>query len=436
MGFPTGQAEWMRELAAQDWVQAIRADGHRNLMAIAQTVSAWAGWESLESRPTWVELMQRSGLARRSVARWLLELRLRGWLELLEQGSTPQTRPMALSHMEGNRAALYGLRLPLDPKQALIPGQRGLAAAGQESDGGRAGSEGSVGLNGTLPWSFRSLVERSKSGSSRATKPVDKSSRHDPDQRNNKATALRAGPEAERIPGLSIMVPVSGYEMLACADDLRRQHLLFGRCSRRLVRHLCRPLWRSGWCNRDILHAIDYRPSMFGPVSGMLVAPDHIVSPTQFIRSRLAAWKTPDGAILPGWWTSRVGTAAAHAHSRELVRSRHGRVGVRLLRAGERTLSAERIAEHGRAARTPDRTATAQTTTAQGSRPTSRAARDRRRADLVAQARAELTCGDHRVGTGSTSWPVAEPAGATVYDRALARARAEGSSVLGRPRFR
>jgi hypothetical protein len=83
---------------------------------------------------------------------------------------------------------------------------------------------------------------------------------------------------------LLIMVPVSRYAMLACADELRRRRpTVFGRCSRRLVRALCRPYWQAGWCNRDILHALDYRPSMFSPLGRELAIPDRLASPRQLI---------------------------------------------------------------------------------------------------------------------------------------------------------
>ena len=442
VGYPGGQSEWLRELGAQGWVQAIRGDGHRNLMTIARTVMVWTVWETLESRPTWAELMTSSGLSARSVARWLLELRLHGWLELLERGSTPQTRPMALAHLEGNRAAVYGLRLPLTPERALaVAGEllvTELATALEELPAGpaagREGGEpaGPVDVNGTPSWSFRSLKERSKGGFSRASELVDNSGRNCPDREKGRMTALRAGSE-EEVPDLLIMVPVSGYEMLACADDLRRRHLLAGRCSRRLVRQLCRPLWRAGWCNRDVLHALDYRPSMFGQPCRPLVAPDHVVSPAQFIRSRFGAWRGPDGTIRPGYWTSRADTAAGRA--RELVRSRHGRAGVRLLRAGEQALSAERIAEHGRAARTPTPNARPAAGTS-GAGQSRVADRDGRRAELVARARAEQARTVGQSGTPTQEWTGHSDASGTAYDRALTRARAEARSAPDRRRRR
>ena len=142
-------------------------------------------------------------------------------------------------------------------------------------------------------------------------------------------------------------MPTSRFAMLIAADWLRHRLPVFASCSRKLVRHLCRPYWRAGWCNRDIVHAMDHRPGLFNQTAGVpLICPKHIAAPKAFIRSRLAAWQTPEGAILPGYWTFRVADAAATKAARRLIAARHGQAGAALLRPGEHTLTAQRIAEH------------------------------------------------------------------------------------------
>lgn len=54
---------------------------------------------------------------------------------------------------------------------------------------------------------------------------------------------------------------------------------------------------QAGWCNRDIVHAMDHRPGLFGQTPEVLICPEHIAAPTAFIASHLAAWRTPEGAI-------------------------------------------------------------------------------------------------------------------------------------------
>ncbi|HEX9334556.1 MAG TPA: hypothetical protein VF892_01675, partial [Pseudonocardiaceae bacterium] len=117
---PRDQQHWVRALRRQAWVQNVRAHGRRNLLKVAGLVALYAEWDTLESRPTWVKLAERARVHERTVARWLQELRVHGWLAHIERGSTPATRPMVLvGIVEGNRAAVYGLRIPLTPEEAL-----------------------------------------------------------------------------------------------------------------------------------------------------------------------------------------------------------------------------------------------------------------------------------------------------------------------------
>jgi hypothetical protein len=172
-------------------------------------------------------------------------------------------------------------------------------------------------------------------------------------QDKGKRSALRAGGlDEEKSPDWSTRVPTSRFEMLVAADWLRREHPIFARLSRFAVRALCRPYWRAGWVNRDVLWALDRRPSVFDQPVGVLVCPGRVVSPTLFLRSRLRAWRR-DGVILPGHWSARANDVVAVRAARRQVADRHGRAGARLLRAGEAGLSAQRIAEHGRASRPP-----------------------------------------------------------------------------------
>ena len=173
------------------------------------------------------------------------------------------------------------------------------------------------------------------------------------EKKNNQQTALRAGLDKKTSPDWETTVPTSRFSMLVAADWLRRRLPVFTRCSRKLIRHLCKPYWRAGWCNRDIVHAMDHRPGLFHQTAGVLISPEHTAAPQAFIASRLRAWRTPEGAILPGHWTSRRTDAAATKAARAQVVARHGHAGAALLRPGERCLTAGHITEHGRAVRPP-----------------------------------------------------------------------------------
>lgn len=116
---PRDQAHWLRTVRRAAWVQDIRIDGQAHLLRICRVLALHADWRTLETRPTWDVLTAKTGLHEKSVARWLQELRVRGHLAHIERGSTPATRPASLAHLEGNRAAVYGLRIPLSPAEAV-----------------------------------------------------------------------------------------------------------------------------------------------------------------------------------------------------------------------------------------------------------------------------------------------------------------------------
>jgi len=395
---PRNQGHWLSALRRQDWVHQIRADGRANLLAVARLVALSASWQTLESRPTWERLVARSGLSERTVARWLQELRVRGWLAHLEHGSTPAHRPSVLAHLSGNRAAVYGLRIPLTPQEALhqaaehlvaqlgdhliapalklgpdahfvpessvssarIPAEPAPATPAtvsadtshsDHSDQPKPEIPGKT--NGSPSWSGFSETNSFVGGFSRARKPVDNSVHNPSDAGKPQLTALRAGLDNRGGPDWATTVPTSRFAMLIAADWLRHRLPVFARCSRKLLRHLCKPYWHAGWTNRDIVHAMDHRPGLFGQPTGVLISPERIAAPKAFIASRLAAWRTPDGTILPGYWTSRVADVAAAHAARRKIAEHHGRLGAALLEPGEDVLTAQRIIDYGRMARPP-----------------------------------------------------------------------------------
>ncbi|MGH7743878.1 MAG: hypothetical protein ACREQ5_03545, partial [Candidatus Dormibacteria bacterium] len=382
---PRDQWHWLSALRRQTWVDQIRADGRANVLAVARLVALHAGWDTLESRPTWAKLIARSGLSERTVARWLQELRVRGWLAHLEHGSTPAHRPMVLAQLAGNRAAVYGLRIPLTPEEALnraleqllarlvdhltehattdtapedpqrppaaaplapLADDQPAAAALVSATSGPRSAAGSTqpnrpqqdhsrvpgDRNGSPTGSCSVFKESGVGGFTRASEPVDnsatnpaKSSAGTPTTRQR--TALRAGSDEGSGPDWATTVPTSKFAALIAADWLRRRLPVFALCSRKLVRHLCRPYWSAGWCNRDIVHAMDHRPGVFGQVPGVLISPGRVAAPRVFIASRLTAWRDPDGAILPGHYSARLAGAAAATAARARVAACHGRTG-------------------------------------------------------------------------------------------------------------
>lgn len=474
---PRDQRHWLRCLRRQDWVRGLRADARGNLLRVARVLACYADWETLDSRPTWDKLVERTGLAERTVARWLQELRVRGWLAHLERGSTPMTRPMPLAHLDGNRAALYGLRIPVTPEQALqiaaeslsneveaqlraVADGRSMAGlgpvhaaaelvAGERPEQGEPSSSDEI--TGSPPYSPRSLKEaRNVSGFSRTRDVVDNFSTNPSPAGRSQSGALRARSDHSEWLDFAVTVPTSEAQMLAAAAWLRRRLPVFAQLTVRGVRAACRPFWAAGWSNLDIVHAMDHRPGVFGQVSGVQIySDDRVALPFKFIRSRLNAWRRPDKSILPGHHRVKV---AQHA-ARQRIRARHGRAGVRLLRADEQSLSAKRVAEFGRrvaaelqpeqsprqrtsvpsssadsraAAHAALRAAAAQKAAAAQRRRAEHEATMARYAEPIAKARAELAARTRPDPTALSNSADQDLSADERYERALRRARAEG----------
>jgi hypothetical protein len=385
--YPDSQRQWLAALRRADWVGEIRVDGQRNLLAIARHLMLAAGWETLESMPGWDTLMAKTGLGETTIQRWVQELKLRGWIVVLETGSTPLTRPMALALPdgtvlsrldEGNRRAVYALRIPLSPDEALrwaadaIATEAlwegahlaaGLGAGGQQetleilpATGSEQAGPGVVGdKKGRPTWSFPCREKTQVGGYAREGAAVDNSGPKATSPRgiNDTTDALRARSDEEQGPNWAIKVPTSGFEMLVSAGWLRHRLPAFARLTRKAVRALCRPFWAAGWSNLDIVHAMDHLPAAFGARAGTLIGrgPGEHLDPVQawwWIRTRLDAWRDADGQVRRGYYQTRGRRRAMRA----AVAARYGRAGLAVLPdvdlAADPVLTAEKVAEFGR----------------------------------------------------------------------------------------
>jgi len=327
--YPDSQRQWLAALRRADWVGEIRVDGQRNLLAIARHLMLAATWETLESMPGWDTLMAKTGLGETTTQRWVQELKLRGWIVVLETGSTPLTRPMALALPdgtvlsrldEGNRRAVYALRIPLSPNEALrwaadaiaaealwggAQPAAVLAAGGQQetleilpATGSEQVGPGVVGdKKGRPTWSFPCREKTQVGGYAREGAAVDNSGPRAAGSWgiNDTTDALRARLDEEQGPNWAVKVPTSGFEMLVAAGWLRHRLPVFARLTRRAVRALCRPFWAAGWSNLDIVHAMDHLPAAFGARAGALIGrgPGEHLDPVQawwWVRTRLDAF--------------------------------------------------------------------------------------------------------------------------------------------------
>lgn len=386
---PDGQREWLERLETDPLVARRNAPTRRRLLALARELAYRAGWETHTSWPTWARLQATTGWARSTMAGWLRELRLHGWLATVEHGSTPHTRPMARAHVEGNRAATYALRVPLPADTTTSPTPR-------------PNSNSTTAVPSTVhkTWTPTSSFPQEKnswiSGSSRARGVFH--NRADQRAADQAIEALRARTNEEGSVDFAVRVPATKGQMLAAAAQLRRSHAILARLSPKAIRTEARPYWHAGWTNLDVLHALAYRPS--ATVALPTMRAEAIWHPAAWMHARLAAWRGPRGRVLPG--------LTQQQHTRSTVRARHGHGALAALPTNARMLTSTDVREHAR-----KQTQQATATIARNHRR-DRAERLRRPRPATAAASAEQRQAAHQ--HWHTSQPTAQPTGDPAHD--------------------
>ena len=466
---PYDQLEWLDRLAGEQWVQLLRRDCRGRLLRMVRELALTADWNSWESWPGWDQLMEVSGWARSTLAGWLRQLRLLGWLAVIESGSTPQFRPLALAHVEGNRRAVYALRVPLRrgeqrPESSLVRQELAVPLAEHGAAwrsfpagvGTRSHQRGCrvVDKTWTPTWSFDFSCSVGRWVSSHGKDFFHNSQVNA--QISGKTKALRDRLDNKWL-AFADRVPTSGAQMLAAAAELRRQHPVLALLSIRAGRALCRPYWRAGWTNNDVLHALEYRPTSWSTLPAMSLT--KIVAPYRWAQSRLSAWHTESGQVLPGH-TRANRDRRTHGH---VLTTRHGRAAVAALPAGATQLHPGDIRRYGRgqvnaAVETFRRRRTAELAAVRAAiRPPEQVASPQHRSRMSAEIRAqrkhrrtprtdlhERLLTQARAATAKrqcqaepeTTWTPSKLAETPQerHELALARARAEGHVPLNRRR--
>jgi hypothetical protein len=263
------QAAFVRAVAEHSDTVALRAHARENLTRLAWVLSSMASWESLTVRPTWPVLQARTGLSRRSVARWLAWLRARGLLGIVESGTTPRFVPMALAVGTGNRASVYVLCVP-----QTVPPEPRRGSGTQET-----GTPTLLGLEVKNPYSRARANQR----------PADP-----PNQRKERKERSK---EMERPGWPRTQIARTKTDRLALAETLQAHALALRPLSARALRSLLRP-WIArpelGWTLAWLLHALDRTP---GGSPYTYTAP--VRAPAGWLRHRLSAWIDRHGQPLP-----------------------------------------------------------------------------------------------------------------------------------------
>lgn len=116
---PATAAAWLARVFEHPDFDLVRPDGRENLQALVGLLASATHAESRTTMPQWKHLQANSGLSKRTVARWLLWLRLRGLLAVVV---TPATRSRAkVLDNDHNDGAVYALCVPTRPAYGLVP---------------------------------------------------------------------------------------------------------------------------------------------------------------------------------------------------------------------------------------------------------------------------------------------------------------------------
>jgi len=276
--------------------ELLRADARETMLAIAYTLGGSADPGTLRTRPTLARCMQVSGKSLRTVQRWCRWLEARGFLLILETGTTPRFRPAILRRgQQGNLAREWRLVVP-----AVQESGTPWVVLWASPPRGRAGQARSgPSLRSGLP--FRPVRE--------------------PETSRLAGSLVRANPK----PSPAGRGPTRA-EMLSAAEWLRHQSLTLRRISARMLRHLLRPFWRAGWTARDVLRAVDFLPSGWPHA-----CTDRVRDPAAWVRWRLSHWLSRGGLPLASHGQELAAAAARHRARQDSLRR-------------QRALAAERAA--------------------------------------------------------------------------------------------
>ncbi len=284
------QAAFYPAVAEHPDTAALRAHARENLTRLSWVLSSMACWEDRTVRPTWSVLQARTGLSRRSVARWLAWLRSRGLLGIVEAGTTPRFAPMALAAGARNRASVYVLCVPQTAR-----GEPRRVGTAQET-----GTPTLLGLEVKAPYPR-----------ARANRPPANPSAQPKERSKNEA----------RPDWSPTMITRSRADRLALAEALRAHALALRPLSGRALRSLLRP-WTGrpelGWTLNWVLHALDHTPDGQPRTH---TAP--VRAPDGWLRHRLSAWLDEHGQPLPS--PSVAAAAAEQTRRAEAARRRAGR---------------------------------------------------------------------------------------------------------------
>ncbi|MEU4836158.1 hypothetical protein [Streptosporangium sp. NPDC023615] len=376
------QRVWLRAVQAHPDLGALRADGWRNVCAVARVLmwrarrSEMAGrvWTSI---PTRALIMRRTGLKESAVKKWLRWLRESGFLGTVTAGSTPRFRPGTRGGLDDDGAANLGAEYVLMIPASLQPSPRPsppppaagalevAPAAGDVPEAAQPPSPSPARPTGTTLRPSRNQVvpAAGASDSGDGKRPPSlvllERTNEDPHPRNAGARRARARHDhlavgkdravaggAEGRPGAGgtawtwslAATPGTKMDMLRAAQALRFHSVILRRLSARHLRSILRPFFAAGWTADDVLHGLDHRPN--GSAWTLTSDPSYVPG---WIRYRLAPWTS---AGLPARSPSQARAERRAAATAAALEARQRRAAAVATRAADPAAAAAAARAH------------------------------------------------------------------------------------------
>ncbi|WP_433355470.1 hypothetical protein ACQP25_16815 [Microtetraspora malaysiensis] len=247
----------------------------------------WADWTAMTTRPTEQRIADDLDLALSTVKRWIRWLRERGFLGVVEEGTTNRyRRGNRYGHDDdglGNRAAVWVLCVPapeLDEHDTL-------------TDKTTTEPPSCTSRRGVQEGPTHAREERSSSRSRKRISTTD---------------------EPAATPG-------ARKHALQTAQKLHDTDPILSRLSLWYIRHLTRAFVAAGWTAADVQHALNHQPDG-SAWTYTWTSRDQIRNVPGWVRYRLSAWLDEHGRPLPGK-SQRLAAAAAELRAeQEAMRAR------------------------------------------------------------------------------------------------------------------
>lgn len=277
---PSQQA-FLRAVKEHPDALTLKCHAYRNLTEVAVKLADWADWAQMTTRPTEQRIADDLDLSLSTVKRWIRWLRERGFLGVVEEGTTVRfrkgTRCGLVDDGLGNRAAVWVLCTPAPELDKHDPPTDKTTTEPPSCTSRRGVQEGPT-------------HARERRSSSR------------------RRTRISTTDGAAATPG-------TRKHALQIAQRIHDDSTTLRRLSPWYIRHLTRIFVVAGWTAADVLHALDHMPE--GTAwTYTWTSRDQIRNVPAWVRFRLAAWLDEHGRPLPGK-SQRLADAAARLRAEQ-----------------------------------------------------------------------------------------------------------------------